>query len=165
MLYTNVYTCIHEHMWCVKWYEVGVGWACMSCCLYMLAVWCVVWCVCVCVCSMCVCVLCSTRVCSCVLCRLVYVSHTCVVHVVSVRCDVQKNTAVCVLWSAFASYVLWHECVCVMCVHAELPVKLLDYFLQSNKSNINQSVCEECALCVGCGELECYRVILACHVV
>jgi len=71
----------------------------------MLAVWCVVWCVvCVCVCSMYVCVLCSTRVCSCVLCRLVYVSHTCVVHVVSVRCDVQKKH----------SYVCAVECFCVL---------------------------------------------------
>ena len=27
-----------------------------------------------------------------------------------------------------------------MCEHTELPAKLLDYFLRSNKSNINQTV-------------------------
>jgi len=77
----------------------------------------------------------------------------------------KKNTAMCVLWSAFAYYFLWYVCGCVVCVYIELLAKLLNYFLQSNKSSIKHSVCVVCALCVGSGELERYCVILACRVV
>ena len=38
--------------------------------------------------------------------------------------------------------------------HIELPAKLLDYFLRSHKSNINQSGVLVCSDTYGCEELE-----------